>query len=51
MVRPFVGIDRMFQKAEAQVKKLDAILDKIKEKGYENLTPEEKEFLYKASKK
>jgi membrane associated rhomboid family serine protease len=31
--------------------KLDAILDKIKEKGYENLTPEEKEFLYKASKK
>lgn len=31
--------------------KLDAILDKIKEKGYENLTPEEKEFLYNASKK
>lgn len=30
---------------------LDAILDKIKEKGYENLTPEEKEFLYNASKK
>lgn len=31
--------------------KLDAILDKIKEKGYEKLTPEEKEFLYKASRK
>lgn len=31
--------------------RLDAILDKIKEKGYENLTPEEKEFLYNASKK
>lgn len=31
--------------------KLDAILDKIKQKGYENLTPEEKEFLYQASKK
>lgn len=31
--------------------KLDAILDKIKEKGYENLTAEEKEFLFNASKK
>lgn len=31
--------------------RLDAILDKIKEQGYENLTPEEKEFLYNASKK
>ncbi len=31
--------------------KLDAILDKIKEQGYENLTAEEKEFLYNASKK
>lgn len=31
--------------------RLDAILDKIKEKGYENLSPEEKEFLYNASKK
>lgn len=30
--------------------KLDAILDKIKQKGYENLTPEEKDFLYHASK-
>ena len=30
---------------------LDTILDKIKESGYESLTPEEKEFLYKASKK
>jgi membrane associated rhomboid family serine protease len=31
--------------------KLDAILDKIKEKGYESLTKEEKEFLFNASKK
>ncbi|TNE68561.1 MAG: rhomboid family intramembrane serine protease [Bacteroidetes bacterium] len=31
--------------------RLDSILDKIKETGYESLTPEEKEFLYKASKK
>lgn len=31
--------------------RLDAILDKIKEKGYENLSQEEKEFLYDASKK
>lgn len=31
--------------------KLDAILDKIKDKGYENLSPEEKEFLYNASRK
>ncbi len=30
---------------------LDAILDKIKMKGYESLTPEEKEFLFRASKK
>lgn len=31
--------------------RLDAILDKIKEKGYENLSQEEKDFLYDASKK
>mgnify|MGYP000604144188 CR=1 FL=1 len=30
---------------------LDRILDKINAKGYENLSPEEKEFLYQASKK
>ncbi|MEO1515682.1 MAG: rhomboid family intramembrane serine protease [Bacteroidota bacterium] len=30
---------------------LDAILDKIKKTGYESLTAEEKEFLFKASKK
>jgi len=30
---------------------LDMILDKIKETSYENLTDEEKEFLYNASKK
>jgi hypothetical protein len=31
--------------------KLDNILDKIKETGYESLTEEEKEFLFQASKK
>ena len=30
---------------------LDRILDKINQKGYDNLTQEEKEFLYQASKK
>ncbi|MBL7814948.1 MAG: rhomboid family intramembrane serine protease [Saprospiraceae bacterium] len=31
--------------------RLDAILDKIKQKGYESLSQEEKEFLFKASQK
>lgn len=31
--------------------KLDGILDKIKERGYDSLTSEEKEFLFQASKK
>lgn len=31
--------------------KVDAILDKIKESGYDSLTPSEKEFLFNASKK
>ena len=31
--------------------RLDIILDKIKQKGYESLTKEEKEFLFNASKK
>lgn len=31
--------------------KVDTILDKIKESGYENLTQEEKEYLFNASKK
>ncbi len=31
--------------------KLDAILEKIKAKGYDNLSDEEKEFLFQASKK
>jgi hypothetical protein len=31
--------------------RLDAILDKIKENGYDSLTAEEKEFLFLASKK
>jgi membrane associated rhomboid family serine protease len=31
--------------------RIDAILDKIKAKGYESLTQEEKDFLYRASRK
>jgi hypothetical protein len=31
--------------------RLDSILEKIKEQGYENLSPEDKEFLFRASKK
>lgn len=37
--------------SKAHQEKLDAILDKIKESGYESLTAEEKEFLFNASKK
>lgn len=38
-------------RSESFQEKLDAILDKIKENGYESLTAEEKEFLFQASKK
>lgn len=38
-------------KTEDDQARLDAILDKIKEQGYESLTKEEKEFLFNASKK
>ena len=41
-------------KSDSQIlshqEKLDAILDKIKQKGYDSLTAEEKEFLFNASK-
>jgi len=37
--------------SKAHQEKLDDILDKIKESGYESLTAEEKEFLFNASKK
>jgi membrane associated rhomboid family serine protease len=37
------------EEAEKQ-KKIDAILDKIAQSGYDSLTEEEKEFLFKASK-
>jgi hypothetical protein len=38
------------QNPSAYQEKLDAILDKIKESGYDSLTKEEKEFLFNASK-
>lgn len=34
-----------------QQERLDAILDKIKQQGYDNLSDEDKEFLFRASKK
>lgn len=39
------------QKTENEQQRLDEILDKIKMKGYESLSAEEKEFLFRASKK
>lgn len=39
----------VFNSSEKQ-KKIDAILDKISKSGYESLTKEEKEFLFKAGK-
>lgn len=36
---------------QSHQERLDAILDKIKQSGYESLTAEEKEFLFNASKK
>ena len=39
------------EKPSEYQERLDAILDKIKQKGYESLSEEEKEFLFNASKK
>lgn len=39
------------QNKAAHQERLDAILDKIKQSGYESLSAEEKEFLFNASKK
>lgn len=39
------------RRPEYDQERLDAILEKIKEKGYESLSREEKEFLFNASKK
>ena len=38
-----------YQKAKKQ-REVDAILDKVAKSGYESLTPEEKDFLFKNSK-
>ena len=38
-------------KGSSYQEQLDAILDKIKDKGYDSLSAEEKEFLFNASKK
>ena len=43
--------DRLIAWSEVREERLDAILDKIKQSGYESLSPEEKEFLYHASRK
>jgi membrane associated rhomboid family serine protease len=39
------------QRPGSEQERIDAILDKIKQHGFENLTQEEKDFLYNASKK
>jgi len=36
--------------SNTNTEKMDAILDKIKEKGYDSLTKEEKAYLFKISK-
>jgi len=46
--RPMSDEDYNFQKKQYQ-KKIDAILDKISRSGYESLTKEEKEMLFKSS--
>ena len=43
--------DHRVDSEEAMQAKVDAILDKIKKKGYDSLTDIEKETLYQASKK
>lgn len=44
--------DEQYNKERADdQKRIDEILDKIKDKGYESLTKEEKDFLFKQSKK
>lgn len=46
--KPLTDEEYNTQKVEKQ-KKIDAILDKISKTGYENLTKEEKEFLFSSS--
>jgi len=48
--RPFSDEDYNLQKAEKQ-KRMDDILDKISKGGYDSLTKDEKEFLFKSSGK
>jgi len=48
--RPVTDEDYNYQKAQQQ-KRIDAILDKISKGGYDSLTREEKEFLFKSSGK
>ena len=48
--KPFTDAEFNAKKAEDQ-KKTDEILDKISKSGYANLTKEEKEFLFKMSRK
>ena len=48
--RPVTDEEYNYKKAQHQ-KKIDAILDKISKSGYESLTKEEKELLFKTSNK
>ena len=47
--RPLTDEEYNYQRAERQ-KKIDEILDKISRSGYNSLTKEEKELLFKATK-
>lgn len=48
--KPLTDDEYSYQKADHQ-KKIDTILDKISKSGYESLSKEEKELLFKSSKK
>lgn len=50
-IKQFKGDRRSDSERLSYQDKLDAILEKIKKQGYDNLTDEEKEFLFNASKK
>jgi hypothetical protein len=48
--RPLSDDEYNAERAEKQ-KKMDAILDKISKRGYDSLTPEEKQFLFREGNK
>jgi hypothetical protein len=49
-MKPYVGHNKDEFSEFNKQKRIDLILDKISKSGYESLTKEEKEFLFKAGK-